>query len=97
MVWTYKKATDALAWLAQQSGYWFNVDSNGVLWFQPYTGVPAPWSIDGTQVSRDILLCLIWQRAVRESPVCKGSDRRDGTTDREFQREQSDTLVYPVL
>ena len=41
---------DALDWLAKTSGYWWNIDRNKVLWFQPYTGVPSPYTIDGTQV-----------------------------------------------
>jgi len=45
-----KSVADVLTWLAQQTGYWWQIDLNGVLWFQPYGGVPAPFTLDGTQV-----------------------------------------------
>jgi hypothetical protein len=53
VIWNGKKVSDALDWLAQQSGYWWNIDKNNVLWFQPYGGVPAPFVLDGTQVDND--------------------------------------------
>lgn len=43
-----KNVSDALTWLAQQAGYWWQIDRNNVLWFQPYGGVPAPFVMDGT-------------------------------------------------
>lgn len=43
-----KSVSDALTWLAGQAGYWWQIDLNGVLWFQPYGGVPAPFVMDGT-------------------------------------------------
>lgn len=45
-----KSVADALTWLCQQTGYWWQIDLNNVLWFQPYGGVPAPFVLDGTQV-----------------------------------------------
>jgi hypothetical protein len=45
-----KSVADALTWLATQSGYWWQIDVHGVLWFQPYSGMAAPFAIDGTQV-----------------------------------------------
>lgn len=45
-----KTVADALTWLAQKSGCWWNIDATGVLWFQPYGGIPAPFAIDGTNV-----------------------------------------------
>jgi hypothetical protein len=53
VIWNGKRVSDALNWLATQSGYWWNIDLNGVLWFQPYGGVPAPFVLDGTQVTND--------------------------------------------
>jgi hypothetical protein len=50
VVWNGKQVSAALDWLATQSGYWWQIDLNGVLWFQPYGGIPAPFKIDGTQV-----------------------------------------------
>lgn len=49
IVWNYNKScSEAIQWLATQCGYWWNIDLNGVLFFQPYTGVPAPFVMDGT-------------------------------------------------
>ena len=48
-IWDGKQASAALSWLAQQSGYWWTIDKNNVLWFQPYGGLAAPFVLDGTQ------------------------------------------------
>lgn len=53
VIWNGKNVSEALNWLAQQSGYWWNIDLNNILWFQPYGGVPAPFVLDGTQVTND--------------------------------------------
>ncbi|MDE1904952.1 MAG: hypothetical protein KGH75_00695 [Rhodospirillales bacterium] len=53
VIWNGKQIAAALDWLAQQSGYWWNIDLNSVLWFQPYGGIPAPFTLDGTQVTND--------------------------------------------
>lgn len=51
VIWNGSKSVgEALTWLAAQCGYWWQIDLNGVLWFQPYGGVPAPFPIDGSQV-----------------------------------------------
>lgn len=51
VIWNGTKSVgEALTWLAQQAGYWWQIDRNGVLWFQPYGGLPAPFVLDGTQV-----------------------------------------------
>lgn len=50
VIWNGKRISDALTFLATTSGYWWNIDVNGVLWFQPYGGRPAPFILDGTQV-----------------------------------------------
>ncbi len=49
VIWNGKTVSEALTWLASLAGYWWNIDLNGVLWFQPYGGVPAPFILDGTQ------------------------------------------------
>lgn len=49
-IWNGKRVSEALTWLATQCGYWWQIDTNGVLWFQPYSGTPAPFVLDGTQV-----------------------------------------------
>src|SRR5579872_7371064 len=50
VIWNGKQVSAALTWLAQQSGYWWNITNDGTLFFQPYGGVPAPFVLDGTQV-----------------------------------------------
>jgi hypothetical protein len=45
-----KSVADVLTWLAQQSGYWWTIDTDGVLWFQPYGALAAPFALDGTNV-----------------------------------------------
>lgn len=51
VIWNGTKSVgEALTWLSTQSGYWWNIDVNNVLHFQPYGGVPAPIILDGTQV-----------------------------------------------
>jgi hypothetical protein len=61
VVYNYNKTVaSALTFLAGQAGYWWNIDTNGVLWFQPYTGIPAPWICDGTQVEQDQTLAVTY-------------------------------------
>ncbi|HET8905475.1 MAG TPA: hypothetical protein VFN11_00780 [Ktedonobacterales bacterium] len=51
VVWNGNKTVaDALRWLAEVSGYWWNIDAAGVLWFQPYGGISAPLAIDGSTI-----------------------------------------------
>jgi hypothetical protein len=49
-VWNGAQISEALNWLAAQAGYWWQIDESGVLWFQPYGGISAPFTLDGTQV-----------------------------------------------
>jgi hypothetical protein len=58
VVWNGKQVSSALTWLATQAGYWWNIDTQGVLWFQPYGGIPAPFVLDGTQVNIDTNLSV---------------------------------------
>ena len=49
-IWTYNKSvSEAITWLATQCGFWWLIDLNGVLFFQPYGGTSAPFVLDGTQ------------------------------------------------
>jgi hypothetical protein len=50
VIWNGKQVSACLDYLATQSGYWWNIDKNGVLYFLPYGGVSAPFILDGTQV-----------------------------------------------
>lgn len=64
VIWSGTKSVgEALTWLATQCGFWWNIDLNGVLFFQPYSGLPAPIVIDGTQVD-----------AVKDMSVEDGND-----------------------
>src|SRR6185437_10490166 len=47
------KVSEAFDWLAEQCGYWWMIDASGVAWFQPYGGIPASGSLDGTTLSSD--------------------------------------------
>lgn len=51
--WNGKTVSYCLNWLAQECGYWWNIDIYGVLWFQPYSGIAAPVVLDGTTVNVD--------------------------------------------
>jgi NAD(P)-dependent dehydrogenase (short-subunit alcohol dehydrogenase family) len=51
-IFNYEPVSKCLDSLAQQTGYWWQIDQNKVLWFQPYGGIPAPWVLDGTQVDQ---------------------------------------------
>ena len=75
-----KTVADALTWLATQSGYWWNIDVDGVLWFQPYAGVAAPFGIDGANVDsmQDVTVdagndMLVNKQYVKGSVAQKGS------------------------
>jgi hypothetical protein len=50
VIWNGKQVSQCLDYLATQAGYWWNIDKHGVLFFLPYGGLPAPWTLDGTQV-----------------------------------------------
>jgi hypothetical protein len=50
VIWNGKQISEALTWLAKQAGYWWDIDINGVLFFLPYGGVSAPFTLDGTQI-----------------------------------------------
>lgn len=47
------KVSEAFDWLAEQCGYWWMIDAAGVAWFQPYGGLAASGSLDGTTISAD--------------------------------------------
>ncbi len=55
---TYEKISKAMDQLARQSGYWWEIDEQRRLWFQPYTGQPAPWVMDGTMADQTQHLTL---------------------------------------
>jgi hypothetical protein len=45
-----RSVSSALDWLATTCGNWWNIDKQSVLWFQPYTGLPASFILDGSTV-----------------------------------------------
>lgn len=55
----YGQISQALDSLAQQSGYWWEIDEQRKLWFQPYTGRAAPWTLDGSQADQMQTLTLV--------------------------------------
>ena len=100
VVWNGKQASAALTWLATQSGYWWNIDVNNVLWFQPYTGLPAPFTLDGTQVATDSVLKVTFgnDQFVNRQYV-KGAYAEEAVATETFHgngMNQSFTLRFPV-
>lgn len=95
-----KSVSEALTWLAQQSGYWWQIDKNGVLWFQPYSGVPAPWALDGTQAdSLQELSVISGNDMYVNKQYVKGSYSEKGPLTETFHGNsltRSFTLAYPV-
>jgi hypothetical protein len=51
-VFNYEPVSKCLDSIAQQSGYWWQIDQNKVLSFQAYGGTLAPWVLDGTMVDQ---------------------------------------------
>jgi hypothetical protein len=51
-IFNYEPVNKCLDAIAKQSGYWWQIDQNKVLFFQPYGAIPAPWVLDGTQVDQ---------------------------------------------
>jgi len=99
-IWNGTQVSKALDWLAQQCGYWWQIDEQKRLWFQPYGGLSAPFTLDGTQVAQNDKLSITWgNRQYRNRQFLVGGKDRtslqhetrhgDGTT-RAF------TLSYPV-
>ena len=99
-----KTVGEALTWLATQSGYWWTIDVDGVLWFQPYGGVPAPFSIDGTNVdSMQNLTVDAGNSMLTNRQFVKGSVGQKGTTANPLVEtfkgdgvSRSFTLSYPL-
>jgi hypothetical protein len=105
VIWNGSKSVgEALTWLAQQAGYWWQIDLNGVLWFQPYGGQSAPFILDGTQVdaTKDLSVeygndIYVNKQYAKGAFATKGSKtaqlhetfKGDGTS-------RSFTLSYPV-
>ena len=53
VVFNYEQVSKCIDAMATQTGYWWQIDTNKVLWFQPYGGQNAPFVLDGTTVSQD--------------------------------------------
>lgn len=73
VIWNGKKITEAISWLATQAGYWWQIDVNGVLWFQPYGGTPAPFVLDGTQIEADTVKVTYGNTMYVNSQYTRGS------------------------
>ena len=95
-----KTVSEALTWLAERAGYWWNIDMDGVLWFQPYGGVSAPFALDGTTVDalqdltveygNDLLVSKQYVKgSTAETAVLTETFKGDGVS-------RSFTLSYPV-
>lgn len=60
VIWNGKQISASLDWLAKNAGYWWNIDTSSVLWFQPYGGLPAPMVMDGTQAEANANLAVTY-------------------------------------
>jgi hypothetical protein len=99
VVWIYKRASEALNWLAQQSGYWWTIDVNNVLWFQPYYGVPAPFVLDGTQAQPDTLSVEYGNEMYTNRQFVKGATAETGILTENFKGDgykRGFTLSYGI-
>jgi hypothetical protein len=104
VIWNGKQISEALTWLAKQAGYWWQIDANGVLWFQPYGGVPAPFVLDGTQVSATKnLSCEYGNDQYVNTQYAKGSYAEKGSKTAQLHEtfkgdgnKRGFTLSYPV-
>lgn len=101
VIWSGTKSiSEALTWLAQQCGYWWQIDLNGVLWFQPYGGTPAPFTLDGTQADAMQDLSVEFGNDMYiNRQYTKGSYSETGVLTETFKGDgitRSFTLSYPV-
>jgi hypothetical protein len=58
VVFNYEQVSKCLDAIATQAGYWWQIDEYKNLFFQPYGGINAPFSLDGTTISQDDQLSL---------------------------------------
>lgn len=58
VVFNYELVSKCIDAIAQQAGYWWQIDQNAVLYFQPYGAINAPYTIDGSTVALDDTLRL---------------------------------------
>jgi hypothetical protein len=100
VIWNGKQISSALTWLSTQCGYWWNIDTAGVLWFQPYAGVSAPFVLDGTQVNVDSNLSVTFGNDLYVNrQFVKGAFAATGTLTETFNGNnmtRSFTLSYEV-
>lgn len=95
-----KSVAEALTWLAQQAGYWWQIDLHGVLFFQPYGGVPAPFILDGTQADAMQTLTVEYGNDMYiNRQFSKGSYAHTATLTETFHGNsltRNYTLSYPI-
>lgn len=95
-----KSVADALTWLAERAGYWWQIDVNNVLWFQPYGSIPAPLTLDGTNVdSMQSLTVEFGNEQYVTKQFAKGSYAETGILTETLKGDgskRSFTLSYPV-
>ncbi len=100
VIWNGEQVSACLDWLAQQCGFWWQIDENKVLWFQPYGGLTAPFVLDGTQVSQDDKLSVAWgNRQYRNRQFLVGGKDKTAVHTETFVGDgvrRAFTLRYPV-
>jgi len=76
-----KSIAEIFNWLAQQAGFWWTIDESLTLWFQPYGGIPAPFSLDGTNVdAMQSVTVDSGNSMLTNKQYVKGSVAQKGTT-----------------
>lgn len=101
IIWNGEQVSKALDWLAQQCGYWWQIDENRQLWFQPYGGLSAPFTLDGTQVSQDDKLSVTYgNRQYRNRQFLVGGKDKTAVLTETLHGDgirRAFTLRYPVV
>lgn len=95
-----KSVADALSWMAEQAGYWWTIDKSGVLYFQPYGAVAAPFTMDGTSADSVQGLTVEYGNDLfLDKQFVKGSYGETSTLIENFVGDgvsRSFTLSYPL-
>jgi hypothetical protein len=103
VIWNGKQITEAMNWLAKQAGYWWDIDLSGVLFFQPYGGIAAPFTLDGTQVDAMNLSVEYGNDMYVNKQYTKGAFAEKGSATAQLHEtfkgdgnSRAFTLSYPV-
>lgn len=71
-VWSGEPVSSAMDWLAQVTGYWWEIDAHKRLTFSPYGASLAPWVLDGTQADQASVTVTYGNRQYRNRQFVDG-------------------------